>query len=586
MEKPKFVNLHLRSHYSFLPYGKLKIPDIVNRCILNGMHAAALADLGNMYGIKEFHDYAANCDKRFTPILGIELACENHRILLLAKNKAGYRNLCRLASLVRTGDFYGPPAVSKALLARCHKGVICASSGTLGEIPQLLLAGMGVEAEAEISWFKSLFADDYYIELQRNPPKADDEPDDIDEYLKSAEPLILDLARRTSTKVICTPNSPGFTTPDEMVALWPDLPEGLANTLEVADKVKKFSLNAPLALPKLKFPDGIATADDYLTHLTYAGAHRLYGTHLTAEQESSISEELKLIKSKGLSSYFLTISDIVCGAREEVEIWARADVGNAVTSVVAYCLGISDVDPLKFGLLSAHLIDDSPVLPDIKLEVEDTGRDRLIGWMVNRYGADAVARAAQFILVPSNSGCADEYKGTVCSVCAHYSDIVIARGALRNFVPTTVLNKDELVSQYDERHLDGLGPLRLSIWGNTGLSVMKETVRLVKAHTGEDIDVNNIPTDDPEVFKLIAEGGLSGLVNTMTENSIRRDGIKPASFDDLIEYFAQGCAEPMYEERGFAVCCAWRICQMAWLKVHHKAEFVAALQINDYKREL
>ena len=360
----QFTHLHVHSHYSILD-GMSKVTDIVDKCMKNGMYSVALTDHGVMYGMKEFHDYvdkvngktkgeikeaeAAAADETktaeerqaaelkakelkariFKPIFGVEAYCARRKytdkdknvkvlnpesgremivdssgwhLILLAKNKTGYFNLCKLVSISWIDGFYNKPRIDKDLLAQYHEGLICCSACLGGEIPQLIMSRKMDEAEAAIRWYKEIFGDDYYLEIQRHPTSGLDPAYDVWVRQQEVNPFILELAQKTNTKVVCTNDShflnkdhaeaherllclsTGKTmedanrlhytkqewlkTPEEMAELFADLPETLANTQEIVDKVETYSLNSDPIMPKFPIPEEFGTEEQYRQKLT------------------------------------------------------------------------------------------------------------------------------------------------------------------------------------------------------------------------------------------------------------------------------------------------------------------------------
>ena len=550
----QFTHLHVHSHYSILD-GMSKVTDIVDKCMKNGMYSVALTDHGVMYGMKEFHDYvdkvngktkgeikeaeAAAADETktaeerqaaelkakelkariFKPIFGVEAYCARRKytdkdknvkvlnpesgremivdssgwhLILLAKNKTGYFNLCKLVSISWIDGFYNKPRIDKDLLAQYHEGLICCSACLGGEIPQLIMSRKMDEAEAAIRWYKEIFGDDYYLEIQRHPTSGLDPAYDVWVRQQEVNPFILELAQKTNTKVVCTNDShflnkdhaeaherllclsTGKTmedanrlhytkqewlkTPEEMAELFADLPETLANTQEIVDKVETYSLNSDPIMPKFPIPEEFGTEEqyrqkltekdlfdeftqnekhevvleqadaekkikklggynklyrikleaDYLAKLTWEGAHRRYGEELTEAQVEQITFELHIMKTMGFPGYFLIVMDFIRAAREELDVWVGPGRGSAAGSVVAYCLGITDIDPMKYDLLFERFLNPDRIsLPDIDTDFADDGRQKVIEWVTDKYGADAVAHIITFGTMAAKSSISD-----------------------------------------------------------------------------------------------------------------------------------------------------------------------------------
>jgi len=538
-----FTHLHVHSHYSVLD-GMSKISDLVDKCIRTGMPAIALTDHGNMYGIKEFLDYSKKANGQlkaaaeekgetfipFKPIVGIEAYCARRgrlmqdkdykvtngegktqvvdmsgwHLILLAKNKTGYQNLCRLTSLSFIDGFYRTARIDKELLAECREGLICSSACLGGELPQKILSAIYsnaqfetdderfAEAEATIEWFKNLFGEDYYIELQRHQtdkPHADQRTYQVQ---KMVNEVLVHLARKHNVKIIAT-NDVHFVeeehaeahdrliclstnhfvdeedrmhytkqewlkTPQEMSEIFADLPEAISNTQEIVDKIETYSIDSGPIMPKFPIPEDFGTEEsyrnqfteqdlfeeftrdehgnvvlsqadaekkiktlggydrlyrikleaDYLRHLTYIGAHQRYGETLTDEQEERINFELHIMKTMGFPGYFLIVMDFIRAAREELGVSVGPGRGSAAGSVVAYCLRITDLDPLEYDLLFERFLNPDRIsLPDIDTDFDDAGRGKVLEWVTEKYGKTRVAHIITYGAMAAKSAIAD-----------------------------------------------------------------------------------------------------------------------------------------------------------------------------------
>ena len=455
----------------------------------------------------------------FKPILGIEAYCarrtlydhdknvtemnaENGKVrivdrsgwhlILLAKNKQGYKNLCKLSSIAYMDGFYGTPRIDHNVLEQYHEGIICCSACLGGEVPQKILAGDLEGAEQSVLWFKNLFGDDYYIELQRHKTdKAGAATDTYEKQVRVNEVLV-ELARKHNIKLVATndvhfveeshgdahdhlicistqsdfndPNRMRYTkqewlkSPEEMAAIFDDLPEALENTREVADKVEVYSIDSDPLMPMFDIPESFGTElqwrerfteedlfneftqnekhevvmsqeaaekkikklggyeklyrikfeADYLEKLVWDGAHMRYGENLTDEQKERIIFELHTIKTMGFPGYFLIVSDYIRAAREELGVSVGPGRGSAAGSVVAYCLKITDVDPLKYDLLFERFLNPDRIsLPDIDVDFDDAGRGRVLDWITEKYGKEKVAHIITYGKMATKSVIAD-----------------------------------------------------------------------------------------------------------------------------------------------------------------------------------
>ena len=535
-----FTHLHVHSHYSMLD-GMSKVPDLVEKCKKNGMFSLALTDHGNMFGIKDFADTVnkengkvkdaikeqnaiinkveateeeksaaqAEIDKLngqfFKPIFGIETYCapvsidkrdgrqdRGWHLILLAKNKTGYHSLCKLSSIAYTDGFYYNPRIDHSLLEKYHEGLICSSACLAGEVPQKIMNGDLKGAEETIMWFKSLFGDDYYLEIQRHKTDKPGGDTEVYERQKEVNKIILELAKKTNTKVIATndvhfveeghgeahdrliclstgkdlddPTRMHYTkqewlkTPTEMGRIFSDVPEALENTQEIVDKVETYSIDSDPIMPIFPIPEDFGTEEeyrqrfteedlfneftrdehgnvvlsqeeaekkvkklggynrlyrikleaDYLAKLTWDGAHERYGENLTEEQVERIKFELHVMKTMGFPGYFLIVSDYIKAAREELGVSVGPGRGSAAGSVVAYCLKITDLDPLKYDLLFERFLNPDRIsLPDIDVDFDDDGRDRVLDWVTKKYGKEKVAHIITYGTMAAKSAIAD-----------------------------------------------------------------------------------------------------------------------------------------------------------------------------------
>lgn len=413
-------------------------------------------------------------------------------LVLLAKNKTGYYNLCRMVSLSFIDGYYNRPRIDKDLLQQYHEGIICSSACLGGELPQLIMQGKIEEAEKSVEWFKSVFGDDYYIELQRH---FTDKPNaDHNVYLRQQQvnPVLVEIARKHGVKIICT-NDAHFVeeehgeahdrliclstgkflddqdrlhytkqewlkSPEEMAEIFKDLPEALENTQEIADKIEVYDIDSDPIMPKFPIPEDFGTEEeyrkkfseeelfdeftqnekhevvlsrdaaekkikklggydrlyrikleaDYLAKLAWEGAHYRYGEKLTDEQIERITFELHIMKTMGFPGYFLIVQDYIRAAREELGVSVGPGRGSAAGSVVAYCLRITDVDPLPYDLLFERFLNPDRIsLPDIDVDFDDAGRGRVLQWVSEKYGHTHVAHIITYGTMASKSAIAD-----------------------------------------------------------------------------------------------------------------------------------------------------------------------------------
>ena len=482
---PDFVHLHVHTQYSILD-GAAAISPLIKRAKALGMKALAITDHGNMYGVKNFHDVAT--DAGIKPILGCETYVVRNRFEkdkdekagdLLAKNLTGYHNLCKIVSYSFTEGFYYKPRIDKKLLEQYHEGLICCSACLGGEVPQAIMRNDMEEAEQVVRWFKSVFGDDYYLELQLHPSGDPRKDADVYENQLLVNKALLELSAKCGVKYICSndvhfilaedavahdhliclntgrdlddPNRMRYTfqeylkSPEEMAQLFPDHPEALATTLEIADKVEEYKLtHAPLMpnfppppefhmpfeelreslVKKIEDQEELARIDAchsveeldawaeeskerseklmtakqfcYLKDLTYKGAHLRYGAELSEEVEKRIRYELSTIEWMGFPGYFLIVWDYIRAARE-MGVSVGPGRGSAAGSVVAYCLKITNIDPLKYDLLFERFLNPERIsLPDVDVDFDEDGRDDVLHYCVHKYGQKRVAQIVTF----------------------------------------------------------------------------------------------------------------------------------------------------------------------------------------------
>ncbi len=472
-----FVHLHVHSQYSVLD-GQAAVKSLVDKAIADGMKGLALTDHGNMFGIKEFFDYVKkinspidaeikNITKRleeqktsdspdtsaisllekeleeakgkvFTPIFGCEMYVADktmydrdskrdtgRHLVVLAKNEKGYHNLIKIVSKAGTDGYYYHPRTDKQQLEEFHEGLIVCSACLGGEVPRLITADRIDEAEKTILWFKRVFGDDYYLELQRHKATVPNANHEVFPMQQKVNQVLIEMSRKHNIKLVCT-NDVHFVnesdaeahdrlicvstgtylddtkrmlytkqewmkTRQEMNDLFADVPEALDNTLEVLGKVERYSINHAPILPNFPLPEGFTDNNDYLRHLVYVGAKKRWGENLTDEQKERIDFELATIKNMGFPGYFLIVQDFIAAARG-IGVSVGPGRGSAAGSVVAYCLGITQIDPIKYDLLFERFLNPDRIsLPDIDIDFDDDGRADVLRYVTEKYGAEKVA---------------------------------------------------------------------------------------------------------------------------------------------------------------------------------------------------
>ena len=473
-----FVHLHVHTQYSILD-GLSSIEQLFNRADELGMPALAITDHGNMYGVKEFFKYAKK-HPNVKPIIGCEVYVSkgDHRLrekgyyhlILLAKNYTGYLNLVKIVSEGHVNGMYYRPRVSHEVIEKYHEGLICSSACMAGEVPRAILAHDEKAVEKAILWHKRVFGEDYYLEVMKHKTEVPGLDNELYKNQCYYDEEIFRLAQKYDIKVIATNDAhfvrkedgpvhdrliclttnsyiddPGrlrytqqeyIKSEEEMLSLFPDHPEALENTLEVAAKVESYSIDREPVLPVYEIDpafmadigtylekykdiidagrcdkhgtyrgDGFCHSVAYLCHLTYLGAHQRYGETLTPEQEERIDFELKTICRMGFPDYFLIVQDYIAASRAAGSMVGPGR-GSAAGSVVAYCLKITNLDPIKYQLLFERFLNPDRIsMPDIDVDFEDLTKAH--DYVEKKYGADHVSRVITFGTMAAKSAIKD-----------------------------------------------------------------------------------------------------------------------------------------------------------------------------------
>ena len=454
---------------------------LVDKAIADGMRGMAITDHGNMYGIKEFHDYVAKInkkrgdDEKFKPIFGCEVYVawndrhdrndkrdNGNHLILLAKNLKGYKNLIKIVSHAWTEGMYYHPRTDHSELEKYHEGIICCSACLGGEVPQLIMGGQMNKARETIQWFKSVFGDDYYLELQRHKATVAHANHETYEKQCLVNDALIQFARELDVKLICSNDShfvneedadaherlicvstgrkltddnvmlyskqEWFKTQEEMNGVFADIPEALQNTNEILDKVEIYSIDHAPILPDFPLPDGFDNEDDYLRYLVYEGAKERW-PELDEEHRERLDFELETIKNMGFPGYFLIVQDYIRMA-PKLGCSVGPGRGSAAGSAVAYCLGITKIDPMKYDLLFERFLNPDRIsLPDIDTDFDDDGRAAVLNYVTEKYGADKVAHIVTYGTMAAKSAIKD---------VARVEDLSIAESnRLAKFIPST-----------------------------------------------------------------------------------------------------------------------------------------------------
>lgn len=488
-----FIHLHVHSQYSVLD-GQASVKALVDKAIANGMRGIALTDHGNMFGIKELTDYVNKKNKDvdgeiknlkktieelksadavdqealskaetalkeaeskiFTPIIGCEMYVADNdmtdrsnkkdigrHLIVLAKNQHGYHNLIKLVSNAWTDGYYYHPRTDKKQLEKYHEDLIVCSACLGGEVPKLITAGHIEEAEKSILWFKKVFGEDYYLELQRHKATVARANQEAYPLQQEVNKVLIEMSKKHNIKLVCT-NDVHFVneedaeahdrlicvstgtfldddkrmlytkqewmkTQEEMNELFADVPEALSNTQEVLGKVERYSIEHGPILPNFPLPEGFTDNNDYLRHLVLVGAEKRWGKNLTDEQKERIDFELDTIKNMGFPGYFLIVQDFI-GAAREIGVSVGPGRGSAAGSAVAYCLGITQIDPTKYDLLFERFLNPDRIsLPDIDIDFDDDGRADVLRYVTEKYGAEKVAHIITYGTMAAKSAIKD-----------------------------------------------------------------------------------------------------------------------------------------------------------------------------------
>ncbi len=591
------------------------------------------------------------------PIVGCEFfVCDNHKdktrkdngyqVVFLAKNKKGYHSLAKMSSIAYTDGFYYVPRIDREIIKQYKEDIIVLSGSLYGEIPSKVLNLGENQAEEALLWWKEQFASDLYIELMRH--NQEDE--------NRVNQSLITLAQKHQVKTVATNNSfyinkkdanahdillcvrdgekqstpigrgrgyrfglPNqeyyFKSGEEMKKLFADVPEAISNIAEIVDKIEIFNLAREVLLPKFEIPEEFLVEEDqsdagkrgenkFLRHLTYKGAEKRYA-EITPEIQERIDFELLTIENSGYPGYFLIVQDFIAEARN-MGVSVGPGRGSAAGSVVAYCLGITNIDPLLYNLLFERFLNPDRVsLPDIDIDFDDEGRSKVMDYVINKYGSKQVAQIITYgtmaakssvrdtarvldlplfeadkiaKLIPLNLNLAkifsmeedklkkalrpedfDKVKelialgkasdlggetiqqaqileGNLRNTGIHACGVIITPDDITNFVPVaTAKDSDLYVTQFDNSVVESAGLLKMDFLGLKTLTLIKDTVKLVKYRTGKDIDPDAFPIDDVKTYELFQRGETVGIFQYESPGMQKyMKELKPTVFPDLI----------------------------------------------------
>lgn len=633
MNRFRFVHLNVHSHYS-INDGCASIKELVDAAIKDKMPGVAITDNGNMFGVMEFFDYVTRINnerrqkgkKPFKPIIGCELyvapgvkedkkLCKHSkgfRLTVIAKNYQGYKNIIKIVSNSWTDGFYMRPRTDHHDLEKYHEGVIALSGGIGSEVYSHIVSDDIAGLDATIKWYKQTFGEDYYLELQRcaDYDLKSDTPSDLMLEQQRVNAVLMQKANESGVKVVAT-NDVHYVAPEDLAAyniqqcyatgktmdefaktdilqfrwltsrkhmceLFSDVPEAIANTMEIFDKVEFYDIcHAPI-VPAISIPDGFGNErrekeDNYLEYLSFFKAKQIYGESLSEDVTDRLTFELQIIKQRAASGYFLFLQDVVNTAQSELSVWVGPGRGSAAGSLVCYCLGITKIDPLKHDLLFERFLSPKGTMfPDIDIDFDDEGRERVLEWLQQKYGKECCAHVVSFrafstanafstvarvnqMHTPETLAINELLSGyswrsiknyikyepeirkaiqkvgnplrnafantailerKICGLGVHACGFVVADKPVSDWAPVSTCSiedskgNEQIVNctQYEGWHVESSGLIKFDFLGLKTLSQMRDICASVKVHYDKDFDIEKIPIDDEKTMELFQTG--------------------------------------------------------------------------------
>jgi DNA polymerase-3 subunit alpha len=657
----QFSHLHNHTQYSVLQ-STMQISQIVAAAASDNMPAVAMTDTANM--MAAFHFVAAILNHNKTaetpikPIVGCEFnVCEDHKnksvkdngyqIVLLAKNKKGYHNLAKMSSIAFVDGFYYVPRIDREIIKKYKDDIIVLTGNLYGEVPSKILNLGEIQAEEALLWWKEEFKDDFYIELMRHNQqdenivnetllkfskkhdvkiiatnntfyleKKDANAHDILLCVKDGEKQATPIGKGRGYRYGLPNNEYYFKSTEDMKKLFADLPEAISNIQEIVDKIEIYTLAREVLLPAFDIPEKFQSEEDkvdggkrgensYLNHLTFVGAKKRYG-EITESIKERLDFELSVIEKTGYPGYFLIVEDFIREARN-MDVAVGPGRGSAAGSVVAYCLWITNIDPIKYDLLFERFLNPERVsMPDIDIDFDDEGRGRVMDYVINKYGANQVAQIITYgtmaakssirdtarvldlplfeadriaKLIPNIklqnifgndekskgkiSGLRSEEKvmveelrsmsfgndltsetinkatileGSVRNTGIHACGVIITPGDITNYVPVALAKDSNMyVTQFDNSVVESAGLLKMDFLGLKTLTLIKDTVKIVKAKYNVDLDPDSFPLDDDKTYELFQKGETVGVFQYESPGMQKHmRSLKPTVFADLI----------------------------------------------------
>jgi DNA polymerase-3 subunit alpha len=661
LENVQFSHLHNHTQFSVLQ-STMQIGNIVKAAAKDNMPAVAMTDTANMMASFHFVSAILNHNKTaetpMKPIVGCEFnVCEDHKnksqkdngyqVVLLAKNKKGYHNLAKMSSIAFVDGFYYVPRIDREIIKKYKEDIIVLTGNLFGEVPSKILNLGEKQAEDALLWWKEEFKDDFYIELMRH--NQQDEKIVNETLLKFSKNHDIKIVATNNTFyleqkdsnahdiLLCvkdgekqaTPKGKGrgyryglpndeyyFKSTAEMKTLFADLPEAIINIQEIVDKIEIFTLARDVLLPAFDIPDEFKDAKDeedegkrgennFLKHLTFVGAKKRYG-EITDSIKERLDFELSVIEKTGYPGYFLIVEDFIREARN-MDVAVGPGRGSAAGSVVAFCLWITNIDPIKYDLLFERFLNPERVsMPDIDIDFDDEGRGRVMDYVINKYGANQVAQIITYGTMAAKSSIRDtarvldlplfeadkiaklipliklknifgedaKSKGKVAGLRAeekqlveelknisygsdlaaetinkatilegsvrntgiHACGVIITPSDITNYVPVALAkDSDMYVTQFDNSVVESAGLLKMDFLGLKTLTLIKDTVKIVKAKHNVDLDPENFPLDDEKTYELFQKGETVGIFQYESPGMQKHmRSLKPTVFADLI----------------------------------------------------
>ncbi len=657
----QFSHLHNHTQYSVLQ-STMQISQIVAAAASDNMPAVAMTDTANM--MAAFHFVAAILNHNKTaetpikPIVGCEFnVCEDHKnksvkdngyqIVLLAKNKKGYHNLAKMSSIAFVDGFYYVPRIDKEIIKKYKDDIIVLTGNLYGEVPSKILNLGEAQAEEALLWWKEEFKDDFYIELMRHNQqdenivnetllkfskkhdvkiiatnntfyleKKDANVHDILLCVKDGEKQATPIGKGRGYRYGLPNNEYYFKSTEDMKNLFADLPEAISNIQEIVDKIEIYTLAREVLLPAFDIPEKFQSGEDkvdggkrgensYLNHLTFVGAKKRYG-EITESIKERLDFELSVIEKTGYPGYFLIVEDFIREARN-MDVAVGPGRGSAAGSVVAYCLWITNIDPIQYDLLFERFLNPERVsMPDIDIDFDDEGRGRVMDYVINKYGSNQVAQIITYGTMAAKSSIRDTARvldlplfeadriaklipniklqnifgndekskdkiaglrseekamveelrsmsfgndltsetinkatileGSVRNTGIHACGVIITPGDITNYVPVALAKDSNMyVTQFDNSVVESAGLLKMDFLGLKTLTLIKDTVKIVKAKYNVDLDPDSFPLDDDKTYELFQKGETVGVFQYESPGMQKHmRSLKPTVFADLI----------------------------------------------------